>query len=477
MNGYLSRIVLVIFCTGSLSANLSAQIDSSGVLTLASVLQMVRANHPIAAQADLQLRRGQAGLKAARGGFDPRLYTNLDQKNYDGTAYYSQLDGGVRLPTWFGVEFKAGYNQQTGTYLNPENTTPPGGLAVAGIKVPIGQGLLIDQRRAALFKARIDVRAAEAERRWLLNDLLFQAASTYWEWVRSENQLAILNNARSLAASRLDFVRGSFVLGSRAAIDTLEAFVQVQALDQEVQAAQIDSRSARFSLSTFLWSPDGQPLELQDQVMAPGFVGVNQNQTVSADSVQQWMNRIEFDHPDILRYELKLNALDIDRKLKADQLKPKINFQYNLLTEPVGSDLIRDISPSNYKWGLEFEFPLFLRKERGELDMARIRLEETTLDRDRKLVEWQNKAKACLFESENLKTQIELMDQTVINYQRLLMAERNRLENGESSLFLVNNRQMKLIEAELKQNELQAKLRKTNVALLWALGIRWRMID
>ncbi|MBK7342212.1 MAG: TolC family protein [Saprospiraceae bacterium] len=127
--------------------------------------------------------------------------------------------------------------------------------------------------------------------------------------------------------------------------------------------------------------------------------------------------------------------------------------------------------------GTEFEFPLFLRKERGELDMARIRLEETTLDRDRKLVEWQNKAKACLFESENLKTQIELMDQTVINYQRLLMAERNRLENGESSLFLVNNRQMKLIEAELKQNELQAKLRKTNVALLWALGIRWRMID
>lgn len=457
----------------SLSGGLQAQPDSLREFPLEAFMQMVRDNHPVAAQADLQLQRGEANLRSARGGFDPRLYTYLDQKNYDGTAYYSQLDGGVKWPSWFGVELKAGYDQQTGTYLNPENTTPPGGLLVAGLQVPVGQGLLIDQRRAALFAARIYVRATEAERRWMLNDLLFHAAATYWEWVFAENRLTILNEGRALAADRLDFVRESFTLGSRAAIDTLEAFLQVQTLDQELQAARVANQSAKLALNTYMWSADRKPLALNDEAVAPRLSTDLQAETMSPDSVLIWLGRLPIDHPDIQRYDLKLAGLEVDRRLKADKLKPKLNLQYNVLTEPVGSEIISQVSASNYKWGLEFEFPLFLRKERGDLQMTRIKMEETLLDRDQKLLEWQNKVRTYLFEIENLKDQMALMSETVTNYQRMLFAERIRFENGESSLFLVNSRQMKLIDSELKQVELRAKFQKMNVALRWALGRAW----
>lgn len=460
-----------VFCIDVLGQN-----DSLREFTFDHFSQLVRDNHPVAAQADLQLRRGEANLRSARGGFDPRLYTYLDQKNYEGTAYYSQLDGGVKWPTWFGVEVKAGYDQQTGNYLNPENTTPPGGLIVAGIQVPVGQGLLIDQRRAALFAARIYVKATETERRLMLNDLLFHAAASYWEWVYSENQLTILAKGRELAVARLDFVRESFKLGSRAAIDTLEAFLQIQTLERELQGARVENQSAQFVLNTFMWSADRKPLALKSMAVAPKLTDDLQIEGMSPESVFLWLGRLSSDHPDIQQYDLKLAGLEVDRRLKADKLKPKLNLQYNVLTEPVGSEIINQISPSNYKWGLEFEFPLFLRKERGELQMTRIKVEETTLDRDQKILELQNKVRAYLFEIENLKAQMILMSETVMNYQRMLMAERIRFENGESSLFLVNSRQMKLIDSELKQVELRAKFQKINVALRWALGIGWMEI-
>ena len=471
--GIINSIVLLISL--SLSVDLQAQVDSVHVFSLETFIQLVRNHHPVSAQAELQLKRGESNLRSAKGGFDPRLYTYVDQKNYDGTAYYSQLDGGVKWPSWFGVEVKAGYDQQTGDYLNPENTTPPGGLLVAGIQVPVGQGLLIDQRRAALFAARVYVRATEAERRWMLNDLLFHAAATYWEWVFAENRLTILNAGRALAANRLDFVRESFVLGSRAAIDTLEAFLQVQTLDQELQAARVANQSAKLALNTYMWSPDRKPLALNDAAVAPLLSNDLPITDLTPDSVLLWMGRLSIDHPDIQRYDLKLAGLEVDRRLKADKLKPKLNLQYNVLTEPIGSEIISQISASNYKWGLEFEFPLFLRKERGDLQMTRIKMEETTLDRDQKLLEWQNKVRAYLFEIENLKDQMVLMSETVTNYQRMLFAERIRFENGESSLFLVNSRQMKLIDSELKQVELRAKFQKMNVALRWALGKAWKI--
>ncbi|MBL7728491.1 MAG: hypothetical protein JNM68_12430, partial [Dinghuibacter sp.] len=43
--------------------------------------------------------------------------------------------------------------------------------------------------------------------------------------------------------------------------------------------------------------------------------------------------------------------------------------------------------------------------------------------------------------------------------------------NGESSLFLVNSREQKLLEARQKLLEVQVKLQKTRFSLYWAAGI------
>ena len=71
----------------------------------------------------------------------------------------------------------------------------------------------------------------------------------------------------------------------------------------------------------------------------------------------------------------------------------------------------------------------------------------------------------------NLNSILEMQQQMVNNYERLLSAELLNFQTGESSLFLVNTRETKLIEARAKLLELQVKYQKAKINLLWAAGV------
>ncbi|MBL0101684.1 MAG: hypothetical protein IPP49_17985 [Saprospiraceae bacterium] len=106
-------------------------------------------------QARLQPEFAAAEWLKAKGGFDPSLSGNVSQKYYDGKDYYSLFSGELKIPTAIGADVKTGFEQNRGSFLGPENATPTGGLYYAGISMPLGQGLIIDERRAALRSADI----------------------------------------------------------------------------------------------------------------------------------------------------------------------------------------------------------------------------------------------------------------------------------------------------------------------------------
>ena len=157
--------------------------DSVQVMGLSDFLNIVREFHPLGKQANLRVEYGEQNLKANRGAFDPYLYGDVYQKYFDDKQYYDLINTGMKIPTWFGIELDAGFEQTDGDFLNPQRTTPTNGLVHAGISIPIGQDLFIDQRRADLRKAQIYQQITETERQILLNDLFKEAISAYWEWV------------------------------------------------------------------------------------------------------------------------------------------------------------------------------------------------------------------------------------------------------------------------------------------------------
>ena len=74
-------------------------------------------------------------------------------------------------------------------------------------------------------------------------------------------------------------------------------------------------------------------------------------------------------------------------------------------------------------------------------------------------------------EFSNLKSQIGLQSRSVTNYEQLVKAEEVRFQNGESSLFLINSRESKALEATQKLIELKTKYYKSIYALQWSAGL------
>ena len=139
--------------------------------------QLVIKNHPLAKQANLELEIGRVGVLKAKGSFDPKAYNSLDQKYYNSYQYYSLLDAGLKIPTWYGLEFKGGVESNQGAFLNPEEKTPSSGLVYAGATVNIGKGLFIDERRAELFKAKVYYQSTFFEQKLPIVRLYFYAAT------------------------------------------------------------------------------------------------------------------------------------------------------------------------------------------------------------------------------------------------------------------------------------------------------------
>ena len=432
------------------------------VLTEDEFLTLVATHHPLAARAELQRDRARATLRMARGGFDPKLYGDLDQKYFKGTNYYSQIEGGVKVPTWFGVELQASYERNDGVFLNPELTVPEAGLYAAGLSVSLGQGLFFDQRRAELQRAQIYQRATVAERQVLLNELLYDAGAAYWEWAGAHGAVSIYQEAVDVAQARYEAVVIGARLGDRPAIDTLEARIQVQSRQLGLEGAQLELVNAAAQLNALLWLDGVIPVELEETTEPPLLATVRVAPLEPTDR--------DFTNPELLRTQLKIEQLEVDQRLQREQLKPRLDVKYNALLSGGADASFENVSRNNYKWGVTFAQPLLLRKERGKLQLTQIKLSETQLELSGKAALLAAKVSQAENEANITVSQYNLAGQNADDYAQLLAGERELFRAGESSLFLVNSRETKFIDAQVKQVELLVKHRKARLARAYATG-------
>lgn len=159
----------------------------------------------------------------------------------------------------------------------------------------------------------------------------------------------------------------------------------------------------------------------------------------------------------------------MDRKLSAEMIKPVLNVNYNFLTARNGSDDDYNYTLANdYKGGFEFAFPLFIRKERAKLKQVKIKLQENNFKLDQQSRTVLNKVIQAYNKVLTLQELILQQQAMVINYETLLNGERIRFDNGESSVFLVNSRENKKIDAQMKLIDLQADYGRAIGLLEWA---------
>ncbi|MEY3592889.1 MAG: hypothetical protein RLZZ38_1883, partial [Bacteroidota bacterium] len=79
-------------------------------------LLTVLEQHPLAKQANLIPEFAETYVLKARGGFDPKINYDLNQKYYGDKLYYSLSDAQLKIPTWYGLSLKTGLEQNRGVY-------------------------------------------------------------------------------------------------------------------------------------------------------------------------------------------------------------------------------------------------------------------------------------------------------------------------------------------------------------------------
>ena len=441
--------------------SLIAQEKKDNELTYNEFLGYVKKYHPMVKSANLQINNAQANLMMARGGFDPKIEVDFDKKQFKDKTYYSILNSSFKIPTWYGIEVKAGFDNSEGVYLNRENTLPNKGLSSLGINLPLGQGLLINQRMADLQKAKIQLRWSQAERKLQSIEVLHAASIAYFNWKLNYSQVQLYKNYLKNAEVRYNGVSRLIENGDKSAIDSIEAGITVRSRKLNLEDSELKLAKSKLELSNYLWLENNVPLEIQDNIIPEDQLGLTIQETLKTNDLLIPNTAIE-NHPKINALQSKIAILEVDRKLKATNLLPKIDLGYYYLSEP---SYWNSTNFENFKIGVNFSYPLFLRKERGGLQMAKFKIQDAQFALDLERVQLKNKIVSQQIEINSLVKQRKLISALVKDYDAMLTSEERLFTFGESSLFLINSRENNLVGSQLSELNMENRYFTSNVEM------------
>jgi outer membrane protein TolC len=462
------KLILMIFVLSLTIIKTFSQ--KTEVFSFLDFQEIILKNHPVIKQANLYLDDANAEMMQARGQFDPKVATTFDRKALDGKDYYNRFESTLKVPIYSGIDIKGGYEQNRGSRLFPEESA---GLIFSGVSLPLGQGLLIDARRNTLLQARLLNNIAQTERQKIINKFIFSAAKDYWEWYLSYQKLKLNQEAYQMAEDRFKLISERTKIGEIAAIDSVEAAITVQDRLVNLEQSKLEFQNGALAISNYLWNKSEQALEL-DANFIPQTINP---MAIERQKVDDILRNLEQNHPEIAKIILKQKQLQIEEKFRIEMLKPKFDVNFNLLRVPAGYQKEGSVASgfllNNHKFGVNFEMPILLRKERGKLQSVRIKQLQTTFEKDIVGRELKIAVESAYNEVVNLAKQIEFQIIANANQEKLLAAERQKFLIGESTLFLINARETKLIDMKTKLESLKSKYQKAIATLQYSGAVQF----
>ncbi len=468
------KLIICAFLITLFAQQIFGQSDtSSNVLRLEDYLNLVLANHPVVRQADLVIAGAEAELLSAKGLFDPKLQSSYDVKNFKDYEYYDLFNATLKVPIWIPIDPKISFDRNQGEYLNPERTIPSSDnyqQISAGVSIPIGKGLFMDERRLVLKQARIYQDIAKAEQVKIINKTLLYAIKDYWNWFLTYQKATLLSQSRDIAQELYNRVVLDYGYGEAAVVDTIQAKITYQTRQADYEQAKFELINARLMLATHLWSPENIPLELQENTIPDTLA--NFGDIPPPDKVEEMISWATVNHPEVQKNQFKIQQLEIENQWYRESLKPQVDLSYSFINAPIAPGIEAN-SPSfsdNYKLGVDFSFPLFLRKERGKIQKTDLKIESQVYQQNQIKLGIKNNILSKVAETQMSNSLSDQFREMSENYNRLLQAEFLNLETGESDLFKLNIQQDKYIGSQVKYLEYLVKFQKNKAEILYEGG-------
>lgn len=428
------------------------------ILTLQQVLQSAVDHHPKLRGARLLRDMAEAKVTEKEGAFDPSLFLGSEALRYHSSSSPGKAKLaedhvlGLQIQDVAGWKLISGYRRNRGEVKTPDVLTGEGGEFFVEFKLPLLRGLNVNEKQTALEQARLGQRLAVALAQAARLETLLSASLAYWDWCAACTEMQLLERNLNLAQTRLQQVKERVAAGDLPRIDEVEAAQELVRRKEALEKSKRGVQKALFKLSLYLWGSDGQASRLPDphQAMAalppnlPGFPSGPSMPDVSPEFV----SRAELEslslRPELREIEFQKDSVELDRVLAENDRLPILD-----LSVGPGLDTGRQGIGLTYKVGLQLIIPLANRNADGRLRGARLKNEKLTLEQvleiQRVLTEVRDAASVITTSHARLTPALESFRLAL----QLEEAERLKFSLGDSTLFLVNQRERaSLVEAQ-----------------------------
>lgn len=455
------------------------------ILTPEKMVQAVRENHPKLRAAALLTDLAQAKVLEKEGAFDPQLFVGQDFLRYNSpTAPGKAKSAGdtyaaVQIHDVAGWKLISGLRRNRGDVKSPDNLTGDVGEFFLEFKLPLLRGLGVNEKQTALEQAKVALQMADAQVRVVRLEVLLAAHLAYWDWCAAATEFRLLQQAVLLAEQRAEQVAARVQAGDLPRIDEVEARQEVQRRRESLVKAERSVQKNALKLSLYLWNSSGNAQPLPEAGEAPvllpdafvaslipsgALVPAPRTElapsTVGEAEVQALQAR-----PELSLIQFQKSIVELDRRLAENDALPALD-----LTLGPGYDLGRESIGLTYKVGVQLTIPLATRGPDGRARAARLytdKLElEQVLEVQRILTEVRDAASMVVKAQDRREPALESLRLAL----ELEEAERTKFAFGDSTLFLVNQRERATLAEAAKMVEIGAEAQKGQALLQAAAG-------
>lgn len=415
-------------------------------LLLDDVLLSAQRSYPLLKAAVQEQAIAEGKALRAEGAFDAKLSVKSGTNQF---GFYKNrvYGGGVAQPLGdWGGEIFGGYKRGQGNFgpWEEDLLTLSRGEWSGGVRLPLLRDRQTDERRTALRLARLAVELADASVEKQRLKLLEAAAKSYWQWVSAGKTLAVAEALLELAEARNRQVEEFVQEGEVAEIEIADNQRAVLERRAAVVSAERSLQNANLELSLFYRDEQGGPQRVERDRL-PEFP---EPKALSAAQIEADLKLALERRPEIEGLLVELRQSGASLGLARNQLLPQIDVTARYRADSGTGSITKQ--GGEFVAGVLLTTPFQRRKAKGSIAMQEAKLEQLRqklrFARDRIEVEVRDAASALRLALQRL----DLAQAESEVAQRLAEAERERFELGDSTLFVVNLRELSAAGANLK---------------------------
>ncbi len=424
-------------------------------LSLMKVLESIDTHYPQVKIARLEVIKASGAFVNAKGQFDPSLEASTRSQPAGG--YINNYgDTQLTIPTLYnGVKLFAGYRNGEGNWpIYYQNyLTNSGGEYRAGLSLPLLRDRLIDKERTGLLSSAQLMLMKEQDAEAIKIKIYQEAIKAYWQWVEAGLQLNTFRQLLHLAQKRQHAIEQQASLGDLPKLAISENLQQIVQREQLLNQGQMIFEQAGVNLSLYFRDPKGNPRVPE--------IGSLPDLTSTSYPIDASLT----EHPGIKKLNHYATIMRLKRNQARNELLPQLDATaYTFKQNGTGGYPL--MIPQAAMVGVSFKFPLLQRQAKGNLIQVESELRQVRVEKRFLYEQLSNEFANMLIGINRSRQQVSLLKKELTLAQKVQQGETKKFYQGDSTLFLVNQReqmttqvQLNTLHAQVQLEELKAKAR------------------